>query len=111
MTLLEEYPVQVRHVLGSRRVARPLTPSRATSCQTSSRKSASLWLCHLHNQINTRLLKPQFDCTMLDATYDCGCGPEPDGAKAPSTAADGVSDGIVDGKDGITGVAVIKGGR
>ncbi|ODN78528.1 hypothetical protein L202_04152 [Cryptococcus amylolentus CBS 6039] len=44
--------------------------------QTSSRKSASLWLCHVHNQVNARLGKLEFDCLTLDATYDCGCGDE-----------------------------------
>ncbi|WWC93033.1 uncharacterized protein L201_007997 [Kwoniella dendrophila CBS 6074] len=42
--------------------------------QTSSRKSASLWLCHVHNLVNERLGKPEFDCLTLDETYDCGCG-------------------------------------
>ncbi|GHJ87926.1 hypothetical protein NliqN6_4328 [Naganishia liquefaciens] len=41
--------------------------------QTSSRKSASLWLCSIHNMVNARLGKPEFDCLTLDATYDCGC--------------------------------------
>ncbi|TXT13300.1 hypothetical protein VHUM_00667 [Vanrija humicola] len=41
--------------------------------QTSSRKSASLWLCSLHNMVNKRLGKPDFDCLTLDSTYDCGC--------------------------------------
>ncbi len=45
--------------------------------QTSSRKTASLWLCSLHNLVNVRLDKPEFDCTTLDATYDCGCGDDP----------------------------------
>ena len=44
--------------------------------QTSSRKSASMWLCFVHNLINERLGKPEFDCLTLDETYDCGCGPE-----------------------------------
>ncbi|WWC65658.1 uncharacterized protein I303_108279 [Kwoniella dejecticola CBS 10117] len=44
--------------------------------QTGSRKSASLWLCHVHNQVNERLGKPEFDCLTLDETYDCGCGDE-----------------------------------
>ncbi|KZT41932.1 hypothetical protein SISSUDRAFT_1042181 [Sistotremastrum suecicum HHB10207 ss-3] len=58
--------------------------------QTSSRKVASLWLCHVHNLVNERLHKPEFDCMTLDATYDCGCGDDPvssstsgDGAPAP----------------------------
>ncbi|WWC73479.1 uncharacterized protein I206_107449 [Kwoniella pini CBS 10737] len=44
--------------------------------QTGSRKSASLWLCHVHNLVNERLGKPEFDCLTLDETYDCGCGDE-----------------------------------
>lgn len=44
--------------------------------QTSSRKSASLWLCSVHNMVNTRLGKPEFDCLTLDSTYDCGCADE-----------------------------------
>jgi hypothetical protein len=35
-----------------------------------------MWLCHVHNLINARLGKADFDCLMLDETYDCGCGPE-----------------------------------
>lgn len=44
--------------------------------QTSSRKAASLWLCHVHNLVNERLGKEEFDCLTLDSTYDCGCGEE-----------------------------------
>ena len=44
--------------------------------QTSSRKTASMWLCYVHNLINERLGKPEFDCLTLDDKYDCGCGPE-----------------------------------
>ncbi|WVW86689.1 hypothetical protein I302_108743 [Kwoniella bestiolae CBS 10118] len=44
--------------------------------QTGSRKSASLWLCHVHNLVNERLGKSEFDCLTLDETYDCGCGDE-----------------------------------
>ncbi|WVR09766.1 hypothetical protein IAU60_006842 [Kwoniella sp. DSM 27419] len=53
--------------------------------QTSSRKVASLWLCHVHNQVNARLGKEEFDCLTLDATYDCGCGDE--GASASGVSA------------------------
>ncbi|KIM31393.1 hypothetical protein M408DRAFT_327618 [Serendipita vermifera MAFF 305830] len=45
--------------------------------QTSSRKTASQWLCYVHNLVNKRLRKDQFDCTKLDDTYDCGCGDDP----------------------------------
>ncbi|CAG8553689.1 3974_t:CDS:2 [Acaulospora colombiana] len=41
--------------------------------QTSSRKAASQWLCYVHNLVNKRLKKEEFDCTKLDDTYDCGC--------------------------------------
>jgi len=67
--------------------------------QTSSRLAASLWLCFVHNQVNERLKKPQFDCAHLDETYDCGCGDEPVGN---STAKE---------TDGLTGAALIKGGK
>ncbi|KAJ7270090.1 ERV/ALR sulfhydryl oxidase domain-containing protein [Mycena haematopus] len=50
--------------------------------QTSSRRSASLWLCSLHNVVNERLHKEEFDCAHLDDTYDCGCGDEPIGTKS-----------------------------
>ncbi|KAJ7057069.1 ERV/ALR sulfhydryl oxidase domain-containing protein [Mycena amicta] len=47
--------------------------------QTSSRRAASLWLCSVHNRVNERLHKEDFDCAHLDDTYDCGCGDEPIG--------------------------------
>ena len=60
--------------------------------QTSSRKSASLWLCYVHNLINLRLGKEEFDCLTLDATYDCGCGDEAgSGEVATQRGLDGVS--------------------
>lgn len=31
----------------------------------------------LHNQVNERLGKPEFDCAHLDDEYDCGCGDAP----------------------------------
>ncbi|GAA5881874.1 hypothetical protein JCM1840_004537 [Sporobolomyces johnsonii] len=51
--------------------------------QTSSRTAASFHLCHLHNLVNARLGKPEFDCSAdLEGVYDCGCGPDEDvGAK------------------------------
>ncbi|KAJ6631498.1 ERV/ALR sulfhydryl oxidase domain-containing protein [Mycena sp. CBHHK59/15] len=52
--------------------------------QTSSRHSASLWLCSVHNVVNERLHKEPFDCAHLDDTYDCGCD-EPIGSKSPTT--------------------------
>lgn len=42
--------------------------------QVSSRKTAALWGCHIHNQVNQRLKKPEYDCTTILEDYDCGCG-------------------------------------
>ncbi|KWU46745.1 hypothetical protein RHOSPDRAFT_8540, partial [Rhodotorula sp. JG-1b] len=43
--------------------------------QTSSRGVASMYLCHLHNLVNDRLGKDEFDCgENLKEIYDCGCG-------------------------------------
>ncbi|KAI0067614.1 hypothetical protein BV25DRAFT_1818998 [Artomyces pyxidatus] len=72
--------------------------------QTSSRRSASLWLCHVHNQVNERLKKPEFDCAHLDDEYDCGCGDEPV-STTRANAADDLS------KDALTGADLIRGGR
>lgn len=41
-----------------------------------------MWLCHVHNLVNERLGKPEFDCLTLNETYDCGCGPEGEGDAA-----------------------------
>ncbi|THH07539.1 hypothetical protein EW145_g3310 [Phellinidium pouzarii] len=76
--------------------------------QTSSRRSAALWLCFLHNEVNKRLEKPIFDCTHLDDTYDCGCGDEP--VIIPPTSVHREAE--VDGdRDELTGAGLIKGGR
>ncbi|GAA6046612.1 hypothetical protein JCM3770_006239 [Rhodotorula araucariae] len=51
--------------------------------QTSSRGAASLYLCHLHNLVNARLGKDEYDCgTNLRDVYDCGCGDEEDKERA-----------------------------
>lgn len=42
--------------------------------QVSSRKTAAVWGCHIHNQVNERLKKPEYDCTTILEDYDCGCG-------------------------------------
>ncbi|ETW74808.1 hypothetical protein HETIRDRAFT_482601 [Heterobasidion irregulare TC 32-1] len=86
--------------------------------QTSSRRSASLWLCHVHNQVNERLHKPAFDCAHLDDTYDCGCGDEPLSAssdvspfKEKAREGDPMDLERDPSRDEITGVEMIKGGR
>ncbi|KAF9514456.1 hypothetical protein BS47DRAFT_1295112, partial [Hydnum rufescens UP504] len=72
--------------------------------QTSSRKTASFWLCHIHNLVNTQLSKPEFDCTKLDEAYDCGCGPEGTPSKKDAFKGEPMT------QDGVTGVDMIKGG-
>ncbi|KAG9085184.1 hypothetical protein FS749_004628 [Ceratobasidium sp. UAMH 11750] len=74
--------------------------------QTSSRMVSALWLCHVHNLVNARLKKPEFDCTKLDETYDCGCGPE---GKNSTTTAKSAEKKEGD-KDELTGAKLIKGG-
>ncbi|KAM0259622.1 hypothetical protein ACHAQJ_003201 [Trichoderma viride] len=44
--------------------------------QTSSRNAAAGWLCFVHNKVNERLKKPDFDCNDIGDFYDCGCGDE-----------------------------------
>ena len=40
---------------------------------TRSREAASQWACKVHNLVNERLLKPQFDCSKVQDTWKCGC--------------------------------------
>lgn len=42
--------------------------------QVKSRKTAALWGCHIHNKVNDRLGKDEYDCTTILTDYDCGCG-------------------------------------
>lgn len=67
-------------------------------------------LCAVHNEVNAKLHKPDFDCANLDATYDCGCGDTP--VSATNVAAGDLMDLEYDiSKDSSTGVKMIKGGR
>lgn len=88
--------------------------------QTSSRRSASLWLCSVHNEVNIRLGKPVFDCAKLDETYDCGCGDSPISLTATTNyetaALEEKKSEAMDlewdsAKDDVTGVELIKGGK
>ena len=66
-------------------------------------------LCHLHNQVNARLEKPDFDCSNLSETYDCGCGEEP--VDLPAGLANDPMDLERDpSRDGRTGKGLVKGG-
>ena len=49
-----------------------LTPSKV-----SSNYDFNLWLCHVHNLVNIKLGKPEFDCSVLQERWsDCGCSKE-----------------------------------
>ncbi|OCK80425.1 hypothetical protein K432DRAFT_297698 [Lepidopterella palustris CBS 459.81] len=41
--------------------------------QVSSRSAAATWGCYVHNIVNKRLHKPEFDCSKIGDAYDCGC--------------------------------------
>ncbi|KAG9285179.1 hypothetical protein G9A89_004394 [Geosiphon pyriformis] len=41
--------------------------------QVSSREAASQWMCAIHNIVNKRLHKEQFDCGQIADKYKCGC--------------------------------------
>lgn len=57
--------------------------------QTSSRQAAAGWACHVHNQVNKRLKKPEFNCNNLGDFYDCGCGDEDGKDKKGKDGGDG----------------------
>ncbi|KAF8930659.1 hypothetical protein BGZ58_008105 [Dissophora ornata] len=54
--------------------------------QTSSRAALSNWACAVHNIVNARLGKPEFDCSTLADVYKCGCADE--GNDEEAVAAD-----------------------
>jgi FAD-linked sulfhydryl oxidase len=71
-------------------------------------------LCFVHNEVNQRLEKPEFDCAHLDETYDCGCGDTPvkEGKEAAKEKNSEVDDLERDpSKDDVTGAGLIRGGR
>ncbi|KAI0147636.1 ERV/ALR sulfhydryl oxidase domain-containing protein [Xylariaceae sp. FL1272] len=49
--------------------------------QVGSRNAAAAWACHVHNQVNKRLKKEEFNCNNIGDFYDCGCGDKDE--KAP----------------------------
>lgn len=70
-------PVTSASTTGTPNNRTPTLHCQLITAQTSSRKTASQWLCYIHNLVNQRLEKEEFDCTKLDDTYDCGCGDDP----------------------------------
>ncbi|KAI8834808.1 augmenter of liver regeneration [Chytriomyces cf. hyalinus JEL632] len=41
--------------------------------KVSSSKEFSLWMCNVHNEVNERLGKPQFDCAKVFERWRDGC--------------------------------------
>jgi hypothetical protein len=52
----------------------------------SSRQSASQWACKVHNLVNERLGKPQFDCSKVADVWKCGCADEDNKSNSTSSA-------------------------
>ncbi|KAJ3410718.1 hypothetical protein HDV05_003464 [Chytridiales sp. JEL 0842] len=42
----------------------------------TSREGVSQWACKVHNVVNKRLEKPEFDCAKVSEFYKCGCAEE-----------------------------------
>ncbi|XP_061175654.1 FAD-linked sulfhydryl oxidase ALR-like [Saccostrea echinata] len=47
--------------------------------ETASREELSQWMCRLHNKVNKRIGKPEFDCSLVDERWrdgwkDGSCG-------------------------------------
>lgn len=59
--------------------------------QVSSRNAAAGWACFIHNEVNTMLDKPEFDCTKLGEFYDCGCDEDED---KDGDGKDGENEGV-----------------
>ena len=82
--------------------------------RTTAHDRAPSRLCSVHNQVNERLKKPQFDCAQLDETYDCGCGDTPIGNSKAESKTPQKDDPTVkhdENKDDLTGAGLIRGGR
>lgn len=41
--------------------------------EVESRTALSRWMCEMHNDVNHRLGKPQFDCNKVDERWLTGC--------------------------------------
>ncbi|KAL6708689.1 hypothetical protein ACN47E_002385 [Coniothyrium glycines] len=55
--------------------------------QVSSRTAAAMWGCYVHNIVNKRLKKAEFNCEEIGDAYDCGCGDEEPAESSKGTAA------------------------
>ncbi|KAK3291926.1 ERV/ALR sulfhydryl oxidase domain-containing protein [Chaetomium fimeti] len=80
--------------------------------QTSGRNAAAGWACFVHNEVNKRLKKEEFDCNKIGDFYDCGCGDEggkkEDGGKKEEAGGEGGEAAKGDELKGREGVTVEK---
>lgn len=66
--------------------------------QVSSRNAAAGWGCFIHNEVNTMLGKPEFDCNNIADFYDCGCA-EDEKAAGHKDKSQAASRGVPQKKD------------
>lgn len=62
--------------------------------QTSSRSTAAVWACFVHNEVNKSKGKPEFNCANIGDFYDCGCADE---EKEKVAIAGGKSEAVAKG--------------
>lgn len=46
-----------------------------------------MWGCYVHNIVNKRLKKPEFNCVNIGDAYSCGCSDEEPDELGKGTAA------------------------
>lgn len=68
--------------------------------QTGSRNTAAGWACLVHNEVNKRLKKPEFDCRNIGDFYDCGCGDED--KKSGKDKGDGKQEEELKGRESVS---------
>jgi hypothetical protein len=73
--------------------------------QTASRASLSNWACSVHNIVNIRLGKPEFDCSTLTDVYKCGCADEPTAESGDDGAAAVAGSSFAEGIDALADLA------
>ncbi|GLA27669.1 hypothetical protein ACMYSQ_003157 [Aspergillus niger] len=76
--------------------------------QVSSRNAAAGWGCFIHNEVNTMLEKPIFDCNNIGDFYDCGCAEDEEGEGA-ETLKDKKSQGAArDEVDSVEAISLVE---
>lgn len=58
-------PVPILYVIPPHRICRNQPDTRTRACFTQ-------WLCRLHNEVNRKLGKPDFDCSQVDERWRDG---------------------------------------